>query len=81
MLTSVHYAVSWCYREGDKAVRRTLNHSTVSPCIEAARIMAGNPYVFDVEVREIDTGEPVSWQPAAIGRVLCAPTGSHEVAA
>ena len=69
MLTAVKYCVVWSYREGDLAVRRTLYSASPRPCIEAARIISGNPYTFDVEVLEVDTGKKLSWE-FPIGHVL-----------
>lgn len=79
MMTAVRFAVTWCFREGyfdeaagkhvDKAVRRTLYHHTETPCIEAARLISFNPYSFDVEVTEVDTGKQIEWQ-AGVGRVV-----------
>lgn len=71
MLTSNRFAVSWLYQERDRMVRRHLYNYTAEPCIEAARIISGNPYASEIEVREVDTGKEVSWESAQVGEVLC----------
>lgn len=70
MMTSAKYAVSWCYDEMRQQVRRTLYHSTVTPCVEAARLIANSPYAFDIEVLEVDTGKSINWAAPSIGAVL-----------
>jgi hypothetical protein len=63
MLTAVKHCVSWCYREDARAIRRTLHSYHVGPCVEAARIISGNPHTFDIEVIETDTGKVIDWKP------------------
>lgn len=74
MLTAARFALCWCYREGARSVRRTLSSYNAEPCIEAARLLAGNPYAFDIEVRQINTGQPIAWEAPGTGLVLCPPT-------
>lgn len=69
MMTSVKFAVTWCFREADLSIRRTLYHHNVESCIEAARLISFNPYSFDVEVTEVDTGKQIEWK-AGVGRVM-----------
>lgn len=70
MMTSAKYCVVWCYREADCSVRRVLYHSSPEPCIEAARLIWGNPFAFNIEVLECDTGKAVDWKAPGIGRIL-----------
>ena len=70
MMTAVKYCVVWCYREGEKTVRRTLHSYEQTACIEAARLLNGNPYTSDIEVLETDTGRSIDWTAPGIGRVL-----------
>lgn len=70
MITSTKYCVLWAYRAGDEHVRRQLHSAKLEPCIEAARLMNGNPYVMDVQVLETDTGKSMDWQPERIGQVI-----------
>jgi hypothetical protein len=74
MMTSARFSVSWCYREGEKSIRRTLYHSKIDGCIEAARLISGNPYAFDVDVREVDTGKCIDWTTPQIGSVIYQPS-------
>lgn len=70
------YRVYWFYREGEVVQRRWLGNAHVSPCIEAARLIAGNPYTFGIDVIDDKTDESVPWR-AKIGRVLDVPE-NHE---
>lgn len=70
MMTAVHFHLTWRYRHGDKHVRRGLFSSESMPCIEAARLLSSNPYTYDIEVHDVDTGRAVNWSPPGIGRVL-----------
>jgi hypothetical protein len=70
MMTSVRYSVSWCYREGGKTVRRIFYSAKTKPCVEAGRLIDDNPFAFDIEVIEADTGRMVEWKAPSIGTVL-----------
>jgi len=70
MMTASKYCVVWCYREGDRTVRRTLHSAQVEPCVEAARLINGNPFAFEVEVLESDSGKRVEWEASEIGRIV-----------
>lgn len=80
MKTSVKYCVAWCYREGEATVRRTLHSYKLAPCIEAARLLFGNPYVSDIEVLETDTGKAMDWAVPSTGRVLYDPQPAKDKA-
>ena len=57
-------------------MRRILYSSKLEPCIEAARLIAGNPYAFDIEVCYTSgeaNGSNIDWKPYGIGEVLVKP--------
>lgn len=69
-MTLVKYSLTWTYHEGDKSVRRTLLSFKSSACIEAARVLNGNPYCSEIEVHEVDSEKLVDWTPPGVGYVL-----------
>jgi hypothetical protein len=77
MMTSSKYCVAWCYTDGHRSIRRTLHSSTSEACIEAARLFNGNPYVFDIEVLETDSGKRIEWTATGIGVVFVSLEADH----
>jgi hypothetical protein len=71
MITEICYSVFWSYREGDKSVCRRLSSYSVEPCIEAARLIDGNPYSSDIKVIELETARSIDWKAPGNGQVLC----------
>lgn len=61
MMTSVRYAVSWVLGHS----RRTLYHSNLQPCVDAAVGLSALPSYQDVEVTNCDTGEAVDFMALA----------------
>lgn len=68
-MTTSKFYVTWCYTDGKNSIRRALHSTKVEPCIEAARLINGNPYAFEIGVFESDSGKEVNWE-AGIGIVL-----------
>jgi hypothetical protein len=69
-MTTPTYQVSWSFREGDTTVRRGLRMDHVAPCVEAARILDGNPYVSEIEVYDLVGDRTVEWAGDGSGRIL-----------
>lgn len=70
MITICRFSVSWCFQDGDNLIRHTLFNYNSDSCIEAARLISGYPHIFDVEVKEVDSGKAVPWQPSGIEQVI-----------
>jgi hypothetical protein len=70
MLTSSKFYVTWCYTDGKNSIRRALHSTKIEPCIEAARLINGNPYASEIGVFGSDSGEEFDWKAPGIGVVL-----------
>jgi hypothetical protein len=70
VISICRFSVSWCSQDGDKLIRHTLFSYNSDSCIDAARLILGYPYVFEVEVTEVDSGKAVPWQPSGIDQVI-----------